>query len=185
MKKNGTTGQISKSVVLIVFAYGQSNGKSGTDSGTNLVDCRRNRMRFRFRRLSPREKTFSEITAAISCRKTLSRTPVPNLDPGNRCLYWLSRSPGLCGIRQRFCTHGKKHSRHAARQARFPAGFGEAEHRPAVRVGITHKARVAPRVRSGTEGARSGTGERVRRRKNTGFSPRFRQIFAGFISRQE
>ncbi len=108
MKKNGTTGQISESVVLIAFAHGRSNGKSGTDSGTNLVDRRRNRMWFRFQRLSLREKTFSEITAVISCRKSLSRTPVPNLDPGKRCLYWMSRSPGLCGIRQRFCTHGKK-----------------------------------------------------------------------------
>ena len=107
MKKNGTTGQISESVVLIVFAYGQSIGKSGTDSGTNMIDRRRNRMRFRFRKLSPREKTASEITAVISCRKTLSRTPVPNLESGKRCLYWLSRSPGLCGIRQRFCTHGE------------------------------------------------------------------------------
>ena len=128
MKKNGTTGQISESVVLIVFAHGRSNRKSGTDSGTNLVNRRRNRMRFRFRRLSPREKTFSEITAVISCRKSLSRTPVPNLDPGKRCLYWMSRSPGLCGIRHRFCRHGKKHSRRTARQARFAAGFGEAEH---------------------------------------------------------
>ena len=46
------------------------------------------------------------------------------------------------------------------------------------------KARVAPRVRSGSEGARSGTRDGVRRRKNSGFSPRFRQISAGFISRQ-
>ena len=91
-----------------MFAYGQSNGKSGTDSGTNLVDCRRNRMRFRFRRLSPREKTFSEITAAISCRKTLSRTPVPNLDPGNRCLYCMSRSPADCTDRQDSCTSRTK-----------------------------------------------------------------------------
>ena len=77
-----------------------------------------------------------------------------------------------------------KHSRRAARQARFPAGFGEAENRPAVREGIAHKARVAPRVRSGAEGGRSGTGDRVRRRKNIGFSLGFRQISAGFISRQ-
>ena len=185
MKKNGTTGQISESVVLIVFTHGRSNRKSGTGSGTNLVDRRRNRMRFRFRRLSPREKTFPEISAVISCRKSLSRTPVPNLDPGKRCLYWMSRSPGLCGIRHRFCRHGKKHPRRAARQARFPAGFGEAEHRLAVREGIGHNARVAARVRSRAEGGRSRTGEGGRRRKNTGFSPRFRQISAGFISRQE
>ena len=108
MKKNGTTGQISESVVLIAFAHGRSSRKSGTDSGTNLVDRHRNQIRFQFRRLSPPEKTSSEITAVISCRKSLSRTPVPNLDPGKRCLYWMSRSPGLCGIRQRFCTHGKK-----------------------------------------------------------------------------
>ena len=108
MKKNGTTGQISESVVLIVFAHGRSNRKSGTDSGTNMIDRHRNRMRFRFRRLSLREITSLEITAVISCRNSMSRTPVPNLDPGKRCLYWMSRSPGLCGIRQRFCTHGKK-----------------------------------------------------------------------------
>ena len=50
---------------------------------------------------------------------------------------------------------------------------------------IAHNARVAPRVRSGSEGARSGNGARVRRRKNIGFSPRFRQISAGFIVKQE
>ncbi len=43
------------------------------------------------------------------------------------------------------------------------------------------KARVAPRVRSGSEGARSGTGDGVRRRKNTGFSLGFRLNIAGFI----
>ena len=81
MKKNGTTGQISESVVLIVFAHGRSNRKSGTDSGTNLVDRHRNQIRFRFRRLSLREKTSPEITAAISvenlCPALLSRTLIP------------------------------------------------------------------------------------------------------------
>ena len=39
---------------------------------------------------------------------SLSRTSVPNFYRGNRCLYWMSRSPGDCTDRQRFCANRAK-----------------------------------------------------------------------------
>ncbi len=51
------------------------------------------------------------------------------------------------------------------------ASTGAEDHGSAVRGEPARKARVAPRVRSGAEGARSRTGEGGRRRKNTGFLP--------------
>ena len=65
------------------------------------------------------------------------------------------------------------------------ASTGAEDHGSAVGGEPARKAHVAPRVRSRTEGARSGPGDEVRRRKNSGFSPRFRQISAGFIVKQE
>ena len=139
----------------------------------------------------------SKTGFAVNCHRTkpekrpalippsLSRTPVPNFDRGNRCLYWMSRSPEDCTDRQRFCTRTGNVPPGPRTTSPFSGGNRNGGSRIRGERRIAPKARVAPRVRSRTEGGRSGTGDGVRWRKNSGFSPRFRQISAGFISRQE
>ena len=171
-----------KTVVTIWFACNQSNEKSGTYSGTAEA---------RLHEADPKLVSQSVVIAQIPENHAtvippfLSRTPVPNFDRGNRCLYWMSRSPGDCTDRQRFCTRMGNTPPGPRTTAPFSGGNrnggsrirGGRENRP------KSPRRASCAVRRG--GVLTEDEGAVRRRKNTGFSPRFRRDFAGFILKQE
>ncbi len=157
--------------------------KSGTNSGTA-----ESRLREADRQLVSQSVVIAQIPEnhATVIPPFLSRTPVPNFDRGNRCLYWMSRSPEDCTDRQRFCT--RRRNAPPGPRATGPVsgrnGAGRAQE-TADGERIAHKARVAPRVRVRGGGGSTENEGAVRWRKNSGFSPRFRRDFAGFIFKQE
>ena len=143
-----------KTVVIIWLACGQSNGKSGTDSGTDSRSIQKgNSESF------PQARVIVQIPEnhPALIPPSLSRTPVPNFDRGNRCLYWMSRSPEDCTDRQRFCTRTGNTPPSLARQARFRAGIGTEDHGSAERGESPQK--PASRLVAG-QGRRRFDGER-------------------------
>ena len=149
-----------------------------------------------------RNKTRNSFCCASYSRSSVTACQIVGVDPVPQSVPWgIPRKPlqGLAvpqfhDFRRIGEKNAEKRSVHIP-EKRAPArsapqapcapqpervGYGSA-----VGEETAHKARVAPRVRSGAEGGRSRTGEGGRRRKNTGFSLGFRQISAGFIVEQE
>ena len=157
-----------KTVVIIWFACSQSNEKSGTNAGTgSLSVLSDDAISF------PQARVIAQIpeNRAAVIPPSLSRTPVPNFDRGNRCLYWMSRSPEDCTNRQRFCTRTGNAPPGPRTTGPVSGGNRNGGSRIRGERRIAPKARVAPRVRSGGEDVRQRTKGRSEGGKTPVFLP--------------
>ena len=157
-----------KTFIIIWFACGQSNEKSGTDSGTveiglheaypklvsqSVVIARKRKITLpSFRRLCPEllsRTLIAETVVFIGCPGVPRIVRIDSVSVR-------ARETSLPDL---------------ARQARFQAGIGTEDHGSEDGGGIAHNARVAPRVRSGGEDVRRRTKGRSEGGKTAVFLP--------------
>ena len=182
MKKNGTTGQIVKTVVIIWFVHGAAFGKSGTDSGTgSLLVLYDNAISFPQANVTAQIRKKALPSFRGHCPALLSRT----LSSESVVFIGCPAVPEIVRINSLSVRAEQNIPPDLARQARFWAGTAWRITDP--QSGESPPGTPASRHVSGRDRKEYGREREkgVRRRKDSGFSPRFRRDFAGFISRQE